>query len=87
VYRERSRSPGDSRPSPLVTESATCHIMPVVVEAAPERLVELKTSCSRRECNEQALHPVSCFSAYERKHPCHRPRSFRLLTFRWTRCP
>jgi len=63
-------------------ESATCHIMPVVVEAAPERLVELKTRLfEARVQTSKHYTPVSCFSAYRAQTPPVTARvAARLLT-------
>jgi dTDP-4-amino-4,6-dideoxygalactose transaminase len=51
-------------------ESATCHIMPVLVEAGPERHAELKAKLfEARVQTSKHYTPVSCFSTYRAVTP------------------
>jgi dTDP-4-amino-4,6-dideoxygalactose transaminase len=51
-------------------ESATCHIMPVLVEAGPERYAELKARLfEARVQTSKHYTPVSCFSTYRALTP------------------
>jgi dTDP-4-amino-4,6-dideoxygalactose transaminase len=63
-------------------ESGTCHIMPVLVEAAPERHAELKARLfEARVQTSKHYTPVSCFSTYRALTPPVTARiAARLLT-------
>jgi dTDP-4-amino-4,6-dideoxygalactose transaminase len=63
-------------------EPAACHIMPVIVEAGPERLAELKARLfEARVQTSKHYTPISCFSTYRAQTPPVTARiAARLLT-------
>jgi dTDP-4-amino-4,6-dideoxygalactose transaminase len=63
-------------------ESATCHIMPVLVEGGPERHAEVKANLSEaRVQTSKHYTPISCFSSYRALTPPVTARiAARLLT-------